>query len=163
MKTNMKTIYRTLCVLLSVLLGASCSDDNVSDLQLSGDCSIETLVLNDTFTGQVDLSKRSVKVKVPADYTDKTKMRISQLTISDGASASMRQGDIVDFTDPKVMHITNGDLFLDWTVSVRNDEARILSFIINDTYKASINEAEHTITASLPADVEVTKIVPTIT
>ena len=163
MKTNMKTIYRTLCVLLSVLLGASCSDDNVSDLQLSGDCSIETLVLNDTFTGQVDLSKRSVKVKVPADYTDKTKMRITQLAISDGASASMRQGDIVDFTDPKVMHITNGDLFLDWTVSVRNDEARILSFIINDTYKASINEAEHTITASLPADVDVTKIVPTIT
>ena len=101
MKTNMKTIYRTLCVLLSVLLGASCSDDNVSDLQLSGDCSIETLVLNDTFTGQVDLSKRSVKVKVPADYTDKTKMRITQLAISDGASASMRQGDIVDFTDPK--------------------------------------------------------------
>lgn len=163
MKTNMKTIYRTLCVLLSVLLGASCSDDNVSDLQLSGDCSIETLILNDTYTGQVDLSKRSVKVKVPADYTDKTKMRITQLAISDGASASMRQGDIVDFTDPKVMHITNGDLFLDWTVSVRNDEARILSFIINDTYKASINEAEHTITASLPADVDVTKIVPTIT
>ena len=150
-------------MLTIITVGASCISDNVSDLQLSCDCSIESLVLNDTFKGKIDPARRSIKVKVPVDYTQKSDMRISQLTISDGASASMKEGDIVDFTDARVMHITNGDLYLDWTINVKNDEARITSFIINDTYKASINEAEHTITAFLPSDVDITTIVPTIT
>ena len=159
----MKIIYKIMCMLTIITVGASCISDNVSDLQLSCDCSIESLVLNDTFKGKIDPARRSIKVKVPVDYTQKSDMRISQLTISDGASASMKEGDIVDFTDARVMHITNGDLYLDWTINVKNDEARITSFIINDTYKASINEAEHTITAFLPSDVDITTIVPTIT
>jgi hypothetical protein len=70
---------------------------------------------------------------------------------------------VADFSAAQSLHVTNGDLFLDWTVNVKNDEARITSFIINDTYKATINEEEHTITAFLPSTVDVSKIIPTIT
>ncbi len=144
------------------LMGVSCSSDNVSDLELSGDCSIETLVLNDKYEGTINNNTRTVKVKVPVDFTDKSKMNVSDLRISAGAKADIAKGDIIDFNAAKVMHITNGDLFLDWTINVKNDEAKITSFIINDTYKASINEADHTITAFLPASVDIKKAVPTI-
>lgn len=42
----------------------ACSSDNVSDLVLSGDCMVESFELNDTYKGVVDLSKRTIKVKV---------------------------------------------------------------------------------------------------
>ena len=148
--------------LLTILLFAACSNDNYSDLQLTGDCAVKSLVLNDKYEGNVDPATRTIKVKVPVDFKDKSAMKITSLNISDGTKSNIALGDIVDFTNAKVMHITKGDLYLDWTVNVKNDEAKIKSFIINDTYKASINEVDHTITAFLPATVDIKKAIPTI-
>lgn len=146
-----------------LLLFAACSSDNVSDLDLTGDCTVESFELNDTYKGVIDPSKRTIKVKVPVDFTTKSQMKITKMTLSNGAKANMAEGNVVDFSAAKTLHVTNGALFMDWVVNVKNDEARIISFIINDTYKATINEADHTITAFLPSSVDITKIVPTIT
>lgn len=151
-----------MCAFMVVLFCAACSDDNTSDLNLVGDCSVEAFEINGTYKAAIDPVKRIVKVKVPVDMTDKTQLKVTELAISSGATASIRKNDVVDFTGARTLHVTNGDLYLDWTVRVLNDEAKITSFIINDSYKASINEAEHTITAFVPASVDVTKIVPTI-
>ncbi|MBQ2128801.1 MAG: DUF4960 domain-containing protein [Prevotella sp.] len=160
MKTKIISAFATL---VAALAFTACSSDNVSDLALSGDCMVESFELNNTYKGVVDLSKRNIKVKVPVQFNEKSQMKITDLDISAGATANMKEGDVVNFSSAQVLHITNGDLFLDWTVSVKNDEARINSFIINDTYKATVNENDHTITAFLPASVDVTKIIPTIT
>ena len=160
----MKTIlYSAFAFFFSVTAFMACSSDNVSDLALSGDCMVESFELNDTYRGVIDLSKRTIKVKVPVDFSGKQQMKITKMQISSGAQANMSVGSVADFSASQTLHVTNGDLFLDWAVNVKNDEARITSFIINDTYKATINEEEHTITASLPASVDMTKIVPTIT
>lgn len=140
----------------------ACDESNVSDLRLDGDCLVESLELNDTYTGKVDLASRSIKVKVPVDFVQKDVMKLSKLTISDGAQANMAQGEYYNLEAPKVLHIINGDVYLDWTINVKNDEAKIYSFIINDTYKGSINEAEHTVTFYLPGSVDITKLTPTI-
>ena len=158
-----KILYSAFALLCSVFALMACSGDNVSDLALSGDCMVSEFELNDTYKGVIDLSKRTIKVKVPVDFTGKQQMKITKMAISDGAKANMAVGSTVDFSTAQTLHVTNGDLFLDWMVNVKNDEARITSFIINGTYKATINEADHTITASLPSSVDVTKIVPTIT
>ena len=158
MKSFIKYI---LCALVLVL--ASCSSDNLSDLQLTGDCNVENIVLNDHYTGVIDAASRTIKVKVPVDFNGKSTMKVTSLNISEGAQTNIKVGDIVDFSAAKVMHVTKGDMFLDWTINVKNDEAKILSFIINDTYKASINEEEHTITAFLPGTVDIKKAIPTIT
>lgn len=160
MKTKIISAFATL---LAAIAFTACSSDNVSDLALSGDCMVESFELNNAYKGVVDLSKRTVKVKVPAQFNEKSQMKITDLDISAGAKANMEEGDMVNFSAAQVLHITNGDLYLDWTVLVKNDEARINSFIINDTYKATVNEDDHTITAFLPASVDVTKIIPTIT
>ena len=150
----------TLCLLL---LLASCSNDNLSDLQLAGNCAVESIELDGKYTGVVDPVSRTVKIKVPVSFLNKSAMKVTALNISEGATANIAVGDVVDFSAAKVMHITRGDLYLDWTINVKNDEAKIKSFIINDTYKASINEEEHTITAFLPATVDIKKAIPTIT
>ena len=150
----------TLCLLL---LLAACSNDNLSDLQLAGNCAVESIELDGKYTGVVDPVSRTVKIKVPVSFLNKSAMKVTALNISEGAKANIAVGDVVDFSAAKVMHITRGDLYLDWTINVKNDEAKIKSFIINDTYKASINEEEHTITAFLPATVDIKKAIPTIT
>lgn len=153
-------------ILGACLLSAAftaCDDSNVSDLRLDGDCMIESLQLNNAYSGQVNLANRTVKVKVPVDFTAKSAMTISQLTLSQGAEANMAQGGTINFSASQVMHVTNGDVFLDWTINVKNDEARIYSFIINGTYKGSVNEADHTVTFYLPGSVDVTKLTPSIT
>lgn len=160
----MNTLFKYISGALLVASAlTACDESNVSDLRLDGDCMIESLQLNNTYTGKIDLAKRTVKVKVPVDYTDKSAMSISELTISQGAEANMSKGSTVDFTAPKVMHVTNGDVYLDWTINVKNDEAKIYSFILDGTYKGSINEEDHTITFYLPGTVDITKITPTIT
>lgn len=148
--------------MLLALLATACSKENIADLDVSGDCAVEALTLDGKYEGIINAKTRTVKVKVPIDFTAKEAMTLTTLRISEGAKANMAQGDKVNFEAPKTLHITNGDLYLDWTINVKNDEARILSFIINDTYKASIDESTKTITAKLPASVDVTKITPTI-
>ena len=134
----MKTIiYSAFAFLMSVMALTACSSDNVSGLALSGDCMVESFELDGTYTGVIDLSKRTIKVKVPVDFNGKSQMKITKLGISNGAQANMAVGMVADFSAAQSLHVTNGDLFLDWTVNVKNDEARITSFIINDTYKAT--------------------------
>lgn len=158
----MNSKYKILCVALLGMLATACNKSNLSDLNVSGDCSVEAVTLDDKYEGIIDAKGRTVKVKVPVDFTGKSAMTVSTLKMSDGAKANIAQGDKVNFEAPKNLHITNGDLYLDWTVRVKNDEARIVSFIINKTYKASIDEATKTIVAKLPASVDITTIIPTI-
>ena len=140
----------------------ACDDSNISNLRLDGDCMIESIQLDNTYTGKIDLASRTVKVKVPVDFTAKSAMTISQLSISEGAETNMAQGGTFNFDAPKVMHVTNGDVYLDWTINVKNDEARIYSFILDGTYKGAVNENDHTITFYLPGNVDVSKLTPSI-
>lgn len=158
----MKAIYKLMCAAAVAISAASCANDDTCSLDLTGDCQVEAFELDGTYTGSINTANHTIKVKVPVDFTDKSAMNVSKLVISDGAKASMAQGQTVDFNEAKNLHLTNGDLYLDWTVNVKNDEAKIYTFILNDTYKASVNQAEHTITAYLPGSVDITALVPSI-
>lgn len=156
MKTKILYIIGVACL----LCGFTACSDNVSDLQLSGDCMIEALALDD-YQADIDLAKRSIVVRLPEIY-ETSAMTVSKLTLSDGAVCDIHQGEIVNMDAAKVFRVINGDTFLDWTVSVLHDEARITSFIINDIYTGSIDQTAKTITVYVPASVGVTSLVPTI-
>ena len=140
---------------------ASCSDDNTSDLQLDGDCMIEALSL-DGFEGTVDLSTRSVVVRLPEVYNT-SKMKVTSLAVSEGAVCNVKTGDVLNMDAAKVVSVKNGDMFLNWTVSVLHDEAEITQFTINDIYNGTIDQSTRTITVYVPATVDITSLVPTIT
>ena len=161
MKTKILNIT-TLCVLcILCALCASCSDDNVSDLQLTGDCMVESIKL-DNYEGRIDLPSRSIQVRLPEVY-ETSSMKVTALTLSSGAACNIRQGEVLNMDAAKVLHVTNGDVFLDWTLCVLHDEARIKQFVINDIYQGTIDQDAKTITVYVPGSVDITSLVPSIT
>jgi len=139
----------------------SCSDDHTSDLKISGECMVEAIKL-DNFEGTIDLTSRSILVRLPEVY-DTHAMKVTDLTLSNGATCNISQGATLNMGAAQTLHVKNGDTFLDWTLSVLHDEARITQFYINDIYQGAIDQEAKTITVYVPGSVGLTGLVPTIT
>ena len=138
----------------------ACSEDNVSDLQLTGGCSVTELALDD-YEGTVDKAARTITVRVPETY-DISQMTLSKLTLSDGAVCDAKVGDKMNMLLAQTLRVKNGDVFLDWTLVAKRDEAKILSFKVNGIYTGAINESNKTITINVPQTVDITKLIPSI-
>lgn len=130
---------------------ASCSDDHTGSIDVSGSCLVEKFVLNGQYEATISTEKRLVKVKVPADFDQKSNMEITSLTVSPGAQTNMKVGDRINFDGDRTLHIANGDLVMDYQVSVRNDEA-LMSLFILEGVKGAINQQDKTITVSVMAN-----------
>lgn len=151
---------KILFMLMAVLALTACSDDNVSDLNLKGNCSITELAL-DNYDGSIDKTTRTITVRVPETY-DISQMNVTKLSLSDGAKSNVNVNDKLNMSAPQGIHVTNGDVFLDWTIKAQRDEAKITSFKINDTYVGTINEASKTIMVYVPASLDIKNLTPTI-
>ena len=129
----------------------SCSDDNTGSMDLSGSCLVEGFVLDGKYEGTISTEKQLIKVKVPVDFDQKNSMEITSLTVSAGAKTNMKVGDRVNFDADRTLHITNGDLEMDYHVSVRNDEALLKLFMLEGV-KGAINQDDKTVTVSVMAN-----------
>jgi hypothetical protein len=139
-------------LLLLVLCCFSCSkDDNVSDMNLSGDCLVEELVLNGQYKATISTEKRLLKVKVPESFNQKGDMQITSLKLSAGATSNYKEGDHINLNADRPLHITNGDRFFDYQLSVRNDEAIMTSFLLEGV-KGAIDQAAKTVKVSVTAN-----------
>lgn len=147
-------------MLMAILALTACSDDNVSDLNLSGSCSITELAL-DNYDGSIDKTTRTIIVRVPETY-DFSQMSVTKLSLSDGAKSNVNVNDQLNMSAPQAVHVTNGDVYLDWTIKAQRDEAKITSFKINDTYVGTINEDTKTIMVYVPASLDIKNLTPTI-
>lgn len=159
MKTILKNTYLLLMTALTIGFTA-CSDDNCSDMQLDGDTWI-TAISMDEYAGTIDRTDKTVVIPVPETY-NVSAMKLTSLQLSEGATGSMEPGDIMDMNFPQVLRVMNGDVFLDYTLTVKHDEAKILSFKLNDTYVGVINQETLTITVRVPGGTDLTSMVPTI-
>lgn len=155
-----KHINNILFVVLSMIFIVGCGDDNTSDLQLGGQTWLKALQL-DEFQGVVDNSNKTVVVGVPVTYDTGT-MTVTGIEVSEGAEASMKVGDVVNFSFPQTITVTNGDAFLNYTVTVKHDEARITSFKLNNSYSGVIDEENHSILVRVPTSADITNLIPTI-
>ena len=161
----MKTIYKLfhaccVCCCITAAL-TSCSDDNTSDLQLGGDCRVEAITL-DSYAGTIDLKTRTIVVRLPEVYDTKA-MTVTALQLSAGATCNVQQGQTLNMQSAKNLRVSNGDVYLNWTLFVLHDEARITQFVVNDIYTGAIDQDAKTITVYVPASVDITSLVPTIT
>lgn len=146
---------------MAILAFTACSENNVSDLNLNGGCSVTELTL-DNYSGIIDKTARTITVRVPETY-DITQMKITTLNLSDGAKSNVALGDLLNLSAPQALRVSNGDVYLDWTVKAQRDEAKITSFKINDTYIGTINEDSKTIMVYIPASLDITSLTPVIT
>lgn len=151
---------KILFMLMAILALTACSDDNVSDLNLSGSCSITELALAN-YDGSIDKTTRTIIVRVPETY-DISHMSVTKLSLSDGAKSNVNVNDLLNMSVPQAVHVTNGDVYLDWTIKAQRDEAKITSFKINDTYVGTINEDTKTIMVYVPASLDIKNLTPTI-
>lgn len=147
-------------MLMAILALTACSDDNVSDLNLSGSCSITELAL-DNYDGAIDKTTRTITVRVPETY-DISRMSVTKLSLSDGAKSNVNVKDQLNMSTPQAVHVTNGDVYLYWTIKAQRDEAKITSFKINDTYVGTINEDTKTIMVYVPASLNIKNLTPII-
>lgn len=151
---------KILFMLMAILALTACSDDNVSDLNLSGSCSITELAL-DNYDGSIDKATRTIIVRVPETY-DISQMSVTKLSLSDGAKSNVNVNDQLNMSAPQAVHVTNGEVYLDWTIKAQRDEAKITSFKINDIYVGTINEDTKTIMVYVPASLDIKNLTPTI-
>lgn len=105
-----KYINKVFFILLSLAFVAGCNDDNTSDFQLNGQTWLNALQL-DEYQGVIDNSTKTVVVGVPVDYNTDA-MKVTAIEVSDGAEASMKVGDIANFSFPQTIKVTNGDAYL---------------------------------------------------
>jgi hypothetical protein len=159
-KNGIMKFKNILYFIFAACLTVACSDDNTSDLLLNGDCMVTDLSI-DEYESTIDATKHEITVRVPETY-DLSSTTVTTLTLSDGAKSNIRQGDKLNLLAPKVMNVTNGNVFIDWTIKAVCDEAKITAFIINDTYNGIIDQDAKTITVYIPESEDITSLTPTI-
>lgn len=152
-------INQVFFIVLSLIFMIGC-DGNTASLQLSGDTWLKSLKIDD-FQGIIDNSNKTVVIEVPVSYNTEA-MKITAMEISEGAEASMKVGDVVNFSFPQTIKVTNGDAFLEYTVTVKHEEAKISSFKLNGSYEGIIDEENHSILVRVPTSVNITSLIPTI-
>lgn len=138
MKSIIKQLYTILFVTVACLTVAGCSDDFKSNLRLDGDVWVNSIKL-DEYAGTIDYQNKTIVVGVPYDY-DVTRMAVSEINLSEGATASIAVGETIDFSLPVSLTVKNGDVQMNYTITVKRDEAKILTFKLNDTYVQSPNQ-----------------------
>lgn len=154
----MKTIFKyIMCAVAVVFAFASCSKNDDCSLDLSGNCLVEQISL-DGYEGTVSLGLRSIMVRVP-ETADVSAMKVTSLKLSNGAKANVAEGQTLNMENDQNIHVTNGDLYLDWTLFVMRDEAKLLYFVINDIYNGMIDEENKTVTVYVPGGVDITNAV----
>lgn len=153
MKYNISSFLKTVTMAMVAVAGgffASC-DDNTGSVDVSGDCTLTSLVLNGDLVAKIDPIARVVKVKVAEDFADKSDMVVTGLKYSEGAKCNIQIGDHLDMTGDQVLRLSSGSLANEWQLMVRNDEARIYHFTL-EGITGSIDEENKTITVSVSAN-----------
>lgn len=150
-----------ICSLFTLILWATgCSDDNTSNLRLNSEVAVEAFSIGN-YEGSINEIEGTITVQVP-DGTDVTAM-LPTYTLSNGATADLSAEKPTNFTLPVTMTVVNGDVYRQYTVTVKIDEANILSFKINGNYIGVVNSNDNTVTVYVPADLDVTRLTATYT
>ena len=90
MKTKILNIIGALLIACGF---ASCNSENTGSVDVSGSCLVEEFVLNGQYEGTINIEKRLIKIKVPADFNQKSDMQITSLVVPAGAKTNLKAGD----------------------------------------------------------------------
>ena len=150
------------CLLISLLACCDSNDMEKGGMSMDGEDFITAFSIN-KYPGVIDNEAKTVKVLLEPGM-DLTKL-VPEFHLSPGAESNIPSGSTVDFTMPVLFKITNGNTYVDYTVTVGCYEAKILAFTFMDAsgnaYPGTIDETNHTIKADLPNGTDVTRLTTT--
>ena len=136
----------------------ACNQHKSGTLDLSGDCLVESICFEDHYQGTVDLASRTITVVLPKEQA-KDELKLTALQLSAGATANYEVGTILNLRESKTLHVVNGDAYIDWTITARNEAADITEFKVNGIYGGIINSKNNTITIYVPVSVDVKALI----
>lgn len=142
----MKSYIYNLCTCLLALgmfVMSGCNkEEQTSGFLLDADTYIEKIVFDENYEGIIDNSEAFITVNVPYDYDTKA-MTVSQLVLSEGAEASIKENDKLNLNFSQNVRVTNGDAYFDYTVNVVHDAAEIIYVGLADKVDAlNVEEKE---------------------
>lgn len=140
---------------------AACSDDNASDLTLDRDTRIETITVNG-FEGAINHTEKTISVNVSTDI-DLTDLCIDNISLSEGASCDYPAGTHFNGTVPRSIKVINGNVFSEYTISVKHDNVEFLSFTLDGKYAGTIDNISHSIQCFVPMETDITAMHVTFT
>ena len=158
MKTFFKYIF--LSLFLTGIM-ASCKDDNAKRLDIDGDTLIEEITINGQ-QGVIDKFAHTVKVEVP-EGTDLSSLKVDNIRLSPGASCELSSGMTFNGLTPRNLHVVNGDVSTDYTLTVIHDKVEFLSFELDGLYTGSIDNKERTIRVYVPFTANIEEMLVTFT
>lgn len=154
-------IFNLSFLTVTLLLTVGCSDDNSSALRLNEDTAIKSFAL-DNYSGTIDQQKETITITLPEDY-DMAAMTVTDIQLPVGAEATLKRGDVLNLNMTQTIKVSNGNVFQQYVIKTRYDEARILTFQLNDMYSGIIDQQNQNILVQVPASTDITKLVPTYT
>ncbi len=146
---------------MMTLAFSACDDDNTSDMRLDGDTRIESITVSG-YSGEINHTDKSVAVNV-ATNVDLTDLTIDAITLSAGATCDYTPGTHFNGIVPRAIHVVNGNVYSDYTMTVKHDNVEFLTFLIDGKYSGTIDNNARTIIVFVPLDADVTAMQPTFT
>ena len=107
-------------------------------------------------------TKETITITPPEDY-DMAAMTVTDIQLPVGAEATLKRGDVLNLNMTQTIKVSNGNVFQQYVIKTRYDEARILTFQLNDMYSGIIDQQNQNILVQVPASADITKLVPTYT
>ena len=157
MKTYISKLY-LLCLTLFLFAMSACDNKDDSSFSLQGDTFINKIVLDNEYEGVIDNVNANIEIEVPFDYLTES-MTVSQLELSEGADATVKVGDKLNFSLPQSVRVSNGDAFFDYVINVKNHEAKISSLTLNSIFNGIIDEETATIKVYVTTNTNLSNIV----
>lgn len=156
MKKEFKYMFMVSALALSM---ASCHDDNTT-INLEGDTKIVAIRISGE-PGSIDNTAHSVSVEMPVG-TDLSSLRVDEITLSDGATCDYPAGMVFNGTVGRNIHVQNGDVSTDYSLTVKHDDVEFITFSINGM-SGRIDNVNRTISVFVPLATDVTQMSATFT
>ncbi|RYY36621.1 MAG: DUF4960 domain-containing protein [Sphingobacteriaceae bacterium] len=150
--------YKVFSLLMALsLLWVSCKKDKNSAFDVDADVTLKSYTINN-INGEVDNKTGAITVWVPfgTDVSNLTAV----MQMPGGANVSPASGSEMNFTGPVKYRVTNGNLYKDYTVTVKIVPP-LSTFSINGV-SGTIDQESRSITVILPDGTDLTSLTPEI-
>lgn len=157
----MKNLIKYMFMSAAMIVSLSACHDNDTIINLEGNTNIESIKISGE-TGLIDNYAHTISVEMPVG-TDLTSLKVDEIKLSDGASCDYPAGLVFNGTMPRSIHVVNGDVSTDYSLSVTHDNVEFYSFTVNGLYAGRIDNIARTISVFVPLTTDVTEMSVTYT
>lgn len=136
----MKTIINPILLasaFLAAFLTTGCTQHR-DNIDLDGETDIISIVFDGKYNGTPDASAGVINVEFPKGY-DLSSVEVTSFELSEGAEMDIVEGQTIDLSAPQTFTVTNGNVYVKYTVNVHLYSAEVQSLTLGGKYEGTIS------------------------